>query len=181
MKIKVEDIPSSGLEIEFNGLENVLVEALANIELPPDVSVDPKLHGSVALNRDGDQILISGDVKVAMTLKCSRCLSRFDTENLVNLDLYARRTIREDMDYEQVSELEDNEVLISRGEIDLSELIVQEISLDIPMKPLCKDDCPGLCPTCGSIIVSNECSCSRSEATDPRWKKLVTLKSRLTN
>lgn len=180
MKIKVEDIPSSGLEIEFKGSEDVLSEAIANIELPLDVSIDPKLHGSVTLNRDGDQILISGDIKVGMTLKCSRCLNQFDTEDLINLNLYARRTIREDMDYEQVSDLEDNEVFICHGEIDLSELIVQEICLDIPMKPLCKDDCPELCSTCGSIIGSNGCFCARSEATDPRWEKLVTLKSRLT-
>ncbi len=181
MKIPVQDITPIGLEIGFNGSENTLGLALAYVKLPPDICIDPKIKGQVVLKRDVDKILISGDLEVNITMKCSRCLSKFECSVPVNLDLRAFRTIDQDREYERDSEMEHNEVLIHNEEIDLGELIVQEISLDIPMKPLCKDDCPGLCPHCGGAIGPDGCSCSSGTAVDRRWEKLVTLKSRLNN
>ena len=159
----------------------MLGASLTYVNLPPDICVDPNIKGHVVLKRDADEILISGDLEVTITLKCSRCLSQFECSVPVNLDLKAFRTIDEDRGYEPDSELEHNEVFIHNDEIDLGELIVQEISLDIPMKPLCKDDCPGLCPHCGGAIGPDGCSCSSGVTVDPRWEKLVTLKSRLNN
>jgi uncharacterized protein len=181
MKIPVEDISPAGLEIQFDESKNVLTEALSGVSLPPDVIIDPKIRGHVAITKDNEEILISGAVEVNMTMKCSRCLCQFESSIPINLLLTARRQVGQDSEYETDSELDFNEVLIHNEEIDLGELIVQEIFLDIPMKPLCKDDCPGLCSQCGGAIGPDGCSCSPGDSVDPRWEKLVILKSRLNN
>ncbi len=181
MKIPIEDISLAGLEIQFDESKNILGEALSGVSLPPDVVIDPKIRGHVTITKNVEEISISVAVEVNMTMKCSRCLCQFESSIPINLDLTARRKVGQDGEYETDSELDFNEVLIHNEEIDIGELIVQEISLDIPMKPLCKDDCLGLCPQCGGAIGPGGCSCSSGDSVDLRWKKLVTLKSRLNN
>ncbi len=58
--------------------------------------------------------------------------------------------------------------------IDLSQMIVEQIVLALPMKPLCKLDCLGLCPQCGANHNLSSCACV-PEDIDPRWAPLSTL------
>lgn len=55
--------------------------------------------------------------------------------------------------------------------VDLAEPLLDEISFQLPMQPLCREDCQGLCPICGVDRNNNSCSCV-SEQIDPRWEKL---------
>ncbi len=57
-------------------------------------------------------------------------------------------------------------------------ILVEQLQLNVPMKPLCGEDCKGLCPTCGADRNAGECSCEEA-STDPRWASLAALKSRL--
>ena len=58
--------------------------------------------------------------------------------------------------------------------IDLGPLVRDAIVLDLPMAPLCRDDCAGLCPQCGAD--RNEGTCGCSAPTDPRWANLDVLR-----
>jgi uncharacterized protein len=58
--------------------------------------------------------------------------------------------------------------------IDLSQMSVEQIVLALPMKPLCKPDCRGLCALCGANRNLVSCDCA-PEDTDPRWAPLSTL------
>jgi uncharacterized protein len=60
------------------------------------------------------------------------------------------------------------------GRVDLSQLILEQIVLALPMKFLCNDDCQGLCPSCGANRNVTSCECEPDEP-DPRWAKLKTL------
>ena len=62
-------------------------------------------------------------------------------------------------------------------EIDLGELFREQILLAIPMTPLCREECKGLCPVCGADLNAGECSCERGEI-DPRWSALADLKDK---
>lgn len=55
----------------------------------------------------------------------------------------------------------------SGDEIDLTQSIQENLFLSLPMKPLCKPDCPGLCPQCGADLNEGPCGCEEP-ATDPR-------------
>lgn len=61
--------------------------------------------------------------------------------------------------------------------IDLSQMTLEQIVLALPMKPLCKADCRGLCPECGANRNTTRCACA-PEDTDPRWATLKTLLGR---
>ncbi|HYN22371.1 MAG TPA: DUF177 domain-containing protein, partial [Thermoanaerobaculia bacterium] len=64
------------------------------------------------------------------------------------------------------------------GEVlDSAPILLEQLQLNVPMKPLCRPDCRGLCPLCGADLNAGMCSCEeRSE--DPRWAGLAALKSR---
>jgi uncharacterized protein len=61
----------------------------------------------------------------------------------------------------------------------LDQIIVQEVLLELPMKPLCSEQCAGLCPTCGAPVGSKECTCREQEHRDPRWAALAQLKAKM--
>jgi uncharacterized protein len=57
-------------------------------------------------------------------------------------------------------------------------ILIEQLQLNVPMKPLCRPDCRGLCPVCGADRNVVACSCAEQTA-DPRWSALAALKSRL--
>jgi uncharacterized protein len=64
------------------------------------------------------------------------------------------------------------------GEIlETAPILIEQLQLNLPMKPLCSPDCQGLCPVCGADRNAGACSC-RESTVDPRWAGLAALKSR---
>ena len=61
-------------------------------------------------------------------------------------------------------------------EIDLGHLMREQFCLSLPMKPLCQQDCRGLCPVCGTNLNRSGCDCKR-EWEDPRLAALRKLKT----
>jgi uncharacterized protein len=57
-------------------------------------------------------------------------------------------------------------------------ILIEQLQLNIPMKPLCRPDCQGLCPVCGADRNAGACSCVES-SPDPRWAALAALKGQL--
>ncbi len=64
---------------------------------------------------------------------------------------------------------------LQHDEIDLEPLAREAVMLELPQAPLCREDCQGLCPTCGAD--RNESTCSCEPATDPRWSVLDELRT----
>lgn len=74
---------------------------------------------------------------------------------------------------------EDLGVLTLTGEtFDTDPILREQLQLNIPMKPLCRPECKGLCPVCGTDRNEGECSCT-DQPKDPRWQALAGLKERL--
>jgi uncharacterized protein len=65
-------------------------------------------------------------------------------------------------------------VFFTGDELDLAQALRDEIGLNLPMAPLCRADCAGLCPVCGRDLNQGRCDCRRDQ-TDPRWAKLARL------
>ena len=59
--------------------------------------------------------------------------------------------------------------------LDLSKLVAQDVLADLPMKPLCAEDCAGICVTCGAQLRLGPCDCPAG-ASDPRWDKLAGIR-----
>lgn len=71
------------------------------------------------------------------------------------------------------NENDDDYIVVNNRELDLDELVSEEVSLSLPSKILCKDDCKGLCPKCGANLNVKKCDCKSD--VDPRMSALLQL------
>ncbi|MBI4962584.1 MAG: DUF177 domain-containing protein [Desulfomonile tiedjei] len=178
MKIRFDDIPEEGLELELSEEKDSLSHALESIPPTEGIRIDPRVKGHLQILVSAKDYFLLGTVQGIMHLQCSRCLVDFSLERQIDLNMVFRHRV------ESVSERESDEadkdiVYIDGPEIELAEIILQEILLEAPMKPLCREDCPGLCPRCGALKGSPECTCPREAPVDPRWNALAKLKKGL--
>ncbi len=128
--------------------------------------------------RSGEDVFFLGTVVGILHLQCSRCLVDFDVEKEMTFNAIIRSRPSEPSAEKEAEESEENVFLIEGLEFDPADIIVQELILEIPMKPLCREECPGLCPHCGAL--KGSCSCSDEGTTDPRWDALARLKEKMT-
>jgi len=176
MKIRFDDIPEDGLRLSFSGDEDFLADAVKTISISGDVKIDPHIRGKIDIIRSDEDVLFSGAVVGSMRLRCSRCLSDFTVEKEMNLDLRLRGGGLAAQFQHSAEQQDADVVFVEASELDPAELILQELLLDIPMKPLCREECPGLCPKCGALKGSPECKCGDQKEIDRRWEALASLK-----
>lgn len=110
----------------------------------------------------GDIISFEGNIKAYLNLTCSRCLEKFSY--FLDFDFYEEFSKNEEIDDEEIN-------IIEKNEIDFSNIIENNIVLNLPMKKLCKADCLGLCSKCGENLNKSSCKCIKDDI-DPRFLKL---------
>lgn len=133
------------------------------------------VRGEAKLLRTHRGILVKAELKTEVELTCSRCLRPF--LNPVNLKI--------EEEYIPVIDVitgaslpppeEPGSFLIDEHHvIDLTDAVRQYALLAVPMKPLCHQDCAGICPGCGKNLNREVCQCPE-EVIDPRWSELLKL------
>ncbi|WP_081880880.1 YceD family protein [Prescottella defluvii] len=135
---------------------------LVAIEQGTDVELDLRLE-SVS-----EGVLVTGSVHADTVGECSRCLEPFTTAvelRLTELFAYPDSVTEETTEEDEVYRVVDDE-------IDLEPVIVDAVGLELPLQPLCSDDCEGLCPECGVRLAIAESGHSH-ETMDPRWAGLA--------
>jgi DUF177 domain-containing protein len=119
-----------------------------------------------------------GSLGAKVELECVRCLEPFRMGVEEALDLVflpASENVAPGKQEER--ELKDEDLAVSfyrDDSIDLGLLVREQVLLALPMKPICRADCRGLCPECGTNLNLSPCNCAR-EAVDPRLANLKTL------
>jgi uncharacterized protein len=139
------------------------------------IGVSVLIKGKVKLTRTNRGILVNGTISTRIPLECSRCLKTYD-HNL-NFDIEEEYFPVIDVNSGILVEIPDDPGSFTIDEhhiLDLSEAIRQNALLTIPMKPLCREDCAGLCTKCGIDLNEDQCKCEKEEI-DERWSKLLTL------
>ncbi|MDP2931624.1 MAG: DUF177 domain-containing protein [Chloroflexota bacterium] len=137
--------------------------------------VERQVKGEVTLTRTNRGILVQGTLHTELEYTCSRCLAPFTLPLTFTVQDEYFPAI--DVSTGVPVCLPDEPGCFTIDEhhiIDLTEAIRQYAILAIPMKLLCREDCAGLCPTCGRNLNQGACGCPTQE-TDPRWAKLVKL------
>ena len=127
------------------------------------------------VHKDKEKFRLEGTVRTQLELMCSRCLEPYRMPVDASFDL--RFLPATEMPTEEERELEDEDVDISYyrdDQIDLNELLREQFYLALPMKPLCTEDCKGLCPQCGTNLNTGTCSCE-AVWEDPRLAPLKGL------
>lgn len=140
---------------------------------------DYAVAGSVALalrvRKDGEKWRISGSVRTVLSLACSRCLERYEMPGNLTVDLlYLPASANRGGEESEIAE-EDLSIAFYRdNQIDLLQMVHEQCQLALPMKPLCRDECRGLCPLCGTNRNERSCGCDATWR-DPRFAALDTL------
>jgi uncharacterized protein len=134
------------------------------IGIPADSDVDLDLR----LEAVSEGILVTGTVCGETVGQCSRCLEPIDgtvTVFLTELFAYPDSATEQTTDADDIHRINDDR-------IDLEQSIIDAVALELPMSPLCSEDCEGLCQVCGVRLAIAEPGHSH-EVIDPRWAGLA--------
>lgn len=133
-------------------------------------------HGKHQLIKD---IRLNGSVATSIELACARCLEAVvqDVDRTFDL-LY--RPLGSDAGKEEMSVTAvDAEIGYYQGDgLELEDALREQVILALPLRALCREDCRGLCPLCGTNLNSEQCSCAEP-VQDPRWDALKELRDKL--
>jgi uncharacterized protein len=136
-----------------NGLEiDKVIESYSLKGVESDV-LSQKLRISYHAVLLAEEVLVTGDVKGEIELSCYSCNEKFVSP----------------IEFQIVQSYPSNVELI-----DMEDEIRQLLILNLPIRPLCRADCLGLCPKCGKNLNAGKCSCTAQLSSD-RWEKLKDL------
>ena len=128
------------------------------------------------IHKDKDKFRLVGTAKTELELGCSRCLEPFRLTVDTPFDIRYLPFSEASSEAEREVEEEDLETSYYRDDqIDLNELLREQFYLALPMKPLCQEDCKGLCSQCGTNLNLGSCDCAPAWE-DPRLAGLKALK-----
>ena len=121
---------------------------------------------------------VEGTIRAEIEMECTRCLQSIDKK--FEAEFKAAFVTAENYTQAKEAELsaEDLDVAVFEGDrIDLTELVREQLLLNLPEQVFCQEDCQGLCQKCGANRNLINCNCVEKEV-DPRWAALGKLKSK---
>lgn len=165
MKIKIAGLSNDIHNLNFSGKTEQL-------ELGDPFRNNYELK--VRLDKSIHQLILDAELKVDAALMCDRCGAEFISERKINFEMVYLFGVEHDAAEEgsNVSYLP-----VDADKINISTELYDYSHLELPMKVLCKDDCKGLCLSCGKNLNEGECGC-KSDKVDDRWLPLLDLKNK---
>ncbi len=132
-----------------------------------------RISVDLTIQQTGEEFFCQARVVGQIVLECARCLKEFPDElvgrtNFIVTDDKARVAGKMDEDAEEYVQMTADQTA------DLGDVVRQELLLAMPMKPVCDENCKGLCPSCGTNLNTASCSCT-VKRTDGRWQGLSDL------
>jgi len=140
----------------------------------PQLNFHPELTlvdilGSIVVSVTEDGVVVEGKLAALTQLACSRCLDDYWQPLKMNFTEIFTTHPLDEMGNDVLEQQ-----LPTDGSIDLTPILRDYATLDIPIRQLCKEDCKGLCPTCGMNLNLEDCG-HRQESVDPRLEGLKEL------
>jgi uncharacterized protein len=176
VKLRVDDITAEAREHSFAEPEQEINRALDQGAVR-EYRIGAPIQVSISCYRAGTELFLSGQVEAIATASCARCAEEFSaaTQRPFRYVLAPKSLGYND---EQADlRADDLEFSLYEGdEVDLAPLIREQVLLALAARPLCREDCRGLCPRCGANLNEGECGC-RTEAGDSRLSVLRTIKA----
>ena len=162
--INVSRIPPEGLDIKEDlQAGEVHLEGEDNFTLAPGGRLECRLERG-----EDDSVHVRGRLSARLALQCGRCLEPFALPVEQDLDLfYLRRRSDEPGEEADEVELADRDMVIAYYDgdvLDLGEMVREQFFLAVPLKRLCREECGGICPTCGGNRNQTRCECPPPEA-----------------
>ncbi len=144
-----------------------------------DYRVIEPVHLVMTIHKDDAVVRLVGTLTTRLGLTCSRCLEPIEAPVQATFDLrYLPQALAGNR--EEDPDDDPSTTFYSDDQIDLGQMVREQCYLAIPMKPLCRPDCQGLCSTCGTNLNTERCQCN-PQWLDPRLAALQALVSPRTN
>jgi len=171
MRLRILDIPPGGRTVEGDLDRGWSARARDGAAR----GVEPGVAVSVRVDRVGDKVLVQGEFDAPLVLECARCLVEMsETFHVPFTHVLEPKPDTEELD--EVLELDDDDLDVSYidgPEFELDDIVREHLLLALPMIPVCRDECRGLCASCGANLNAGECGCEAP--VDPRWAALKQL------
>jgi uncharacterized protein len=123
-------------------------------------------HGTLHIGRTPQGLLVTGQFESVLKVECVRCLCEFDyTTRWEMTEMYA---------FNEKSVTESGLILPEDAHIDLAPIVRDYALTEVPISPICKPDCQGLCTVCGQDLNKKDCG-HRDETDDSPFSALKDL------
>ena len=132
-----------------------------------------QVTGNIRVHRN--EVFVNGHVDTRAQVECDRCLQ--PVELPVSADFALEYITGSEYESSEVVELTEAELLVSVFDgqaIDVDEVVKEQILLAVPTRMLCRENCKGICPECGTDRNTGDCNCVADDI-DPRWAALKNL------
>ena len=162
MKVSIPEISPQGLDLE-------LQETIES-----DTFFSP-IKAQLRIEKVDTEVMVKGNLIADVKLQCSRCLKDFWSVLSVPVDVVYHPVEEFKIEDKHVIKVEELDMDFYSGEkLDLLDLIMEQIMLNLPMKPLCNELCKGICLKCGTDLNGGNCNCATKDI-DPGLEALKKL------
>ena len=179
MRLDIKEVTAEGVRLKEN-LDPEQLKDLDALLSGQSCTFQGALAVTLQVTPTAGMLQVTGRINGTAVLACSRCLAPIQWPLTADFNLtFTRRLPGDAVDVPPESrELEAEElgvVLFEGDVIDFRDAIQEQVIMALPMQPLCREDCQGLCAQCGADLNDGPCRCSGKDA-DPRLAVLKNLK-----
>ena len=165
MLINVTKIKSSAQTVDSVDLQEK-VDAAAYDYAELNLTAPLVFHGTI--ENAPPYFHLKGELTASLELVCSRCLAPYNLDFALDIEeAYTNKP-------EAIIEEDDEIGLFEGDDIDITPALLKALFMELPMHPLCRPDCRGICPDCGADLNQGECACNKDNI-DLRLEKLKSL------
>lgn len=146
----------------------------------PEILAVKGLTANLSVQKAEEEYFCQGEVSGTLTIECARCLAPFERKMTEPLDFIAA-PLESKAGHESGREIDSEDYVYYSGNdvsADIFDQVEQTLVLAIDLKPLCREDCAGLCQSCGKNLNDGPCGCVR-ESVDPRLEGLKKVREQL--
>ncbi len=174
MRIDVRELELGPLILKSDIAESALGLDPAEIRILGRIIVDLEAELQAA------EVRVRGRFDVQVELPCSRCLEAVSLPIVARFDQFYESNAEHRLHGEIALQEKDTEIAFFSGDfLEVNDIVREQILLALPMKPICREDCKGLCPYCGRNRNLEACNCE-SVFVDPWLVQLMKTKNRMT-
>lgn len=174
MKVRTEHIRETVRQFVFQEPATAF-PVLEEMERAGECRFTGPVNVEVTAGREMDHFRVEGSLSVPVSLTCSRCLTEFGWTVSSQFTIFFREEQGGGPAEEEEVELAERDLVSATfqgDEIDLLPEIGEQVALTVPLKPLCRESCKGLCPSCGGDRNTTACACGQ----EPKLSKFSALK-----
>lgn len=159
LKVSISHIPDDGLGIDIK----VAVESLQLSDAIEEAEFSEPFHLRGRFTKGLEQFYFQGKLQGAVDLPCSRCLEK--SHHAFTIDMFVMfvspASARREKAEEELDLRDEIDVYVHDGlQLDLAPAVYDQTVLALPLQPLCRSDCAGLCQVCGNNLNESSCDCN---------------------